>query len=111
MDMVKLLIQELMWMIGYPYLRIKQKVLYLNGAHPINDDDMWESSWRGKDLEIIVVKEYKELTTLEGMNKECYTSSLLNILNATSEHFDMVFSPSKELKDNIHKYVISNIQL
>lgn len=91
----------------YPHLRIKLKVLYTGcEAHLINEEDMWEESWRDLDLENVM----GHSTTLEAQGKEAFTASLLNIIGVANSLYDDI-KEKRMGHDQIKRYIKRKLKL
>lgn len=115
LDRAEILIKELLRIIGYPHLRTRHVVIY-DGAdcYPINEEDMWESDtqWLGRDLENLIINRTPDRVPIEGMGREEYPTSLLEVLQVASRHYDcMEQIGPRYMEQDIHEYVKKHIQL
>jgi hypothetical protein len=102
LNVASIIINQLLKTARYPYLRIKQKVLYTgHNTLLINEEDMWTQSWRGRDLENIVARS----TILDAQGRNAFTSSLLNIVCNTSSMYDNIISSKIYEPEKIKQYI------
>lgn len=111
LDITTSLLHAIMSLVGYPYLRIRHKVVYLNGAYPINAEDMWEEAWKECDMEVIVQPTLQDVATIEAMPIDTFTPTLRQILAAASHHLDNIHHQDKVLPEHMHAYVKNNIHI
>lgn len=86
LEQMSMVINEILLKIGYPYLRIKYKVLYTsNNVTLINEEDMWESEsqWKGKDLEnVLLRKQPYGARPFHALGKRYFPNNLIEALKA-----------------------------
>lgn len=115
LDRAEILIKELLRIIGYPHLRVRHVVVY-EGAdcYPINEDDMWESDtqWLGRDLDNLIINRTPDRVPIEGMGREEYPTSLLEVLQVACQHYDQLeqIGP-RYMEQDIHEYVKKQVKL
>lgn len=89
--MLSTLLNELLLHIGYPYVRIKKKVLYTApDVRLINEDDMWDDPWQGLDLENVYGRNVV-LKKLEAMNDKALSQPLKEVLAVAALLYDDLF--------------------
>lgn len=110
LDIAKAFIHEIMSLAGYPFVRIKQVVVYPYGSNPINEDDMWADSWRDRDMEIIKNKR-NEATSIVAMDSSAMTEQLRAIIQIAHDHYDNVYDGSDNYANVVRNYVKKNIIL
>ncbi|MBQ2434897.1 MAG: hypothetical protein II269_02040 [Bacteroidaceae bacterium] len=116
LDRAEILIKELLQIVGYPHLRIRHIVVYDGGAdcYPINEDDMWESDtqWLGRDLDNLIINRTPGRVPIEGMGREEYPTSLLEVLQVACQHYDQLeqIGP-RYMERDIHEYVKKQVKL
>jgi hypothetical protein len=111
LDIATFLIREITALFGYPCLRIKHKVLFLNGAYPINDEDMWEEAWKHRDLEVDVIKLNDKQNPIDALEKDYFTQPLQHILSIASKHYDKALCLSGKFEDTVQEYLRNNINI
>ena len=91
LGMLSTLLNELLLHIGYPYMRIKKKVLYTAAdVRLINEDDMWDDPWQGLDLENVYGRNVV-LKKLEAMNDKALSQPLKEVLAVAALLYDDLF--------------------
>ena len=115
LDKATILIRQILRRINYPHLRIRHIVVYDGeDCYPINEDDAWESDkqWFGRDLENLVIRRTPDRIPLEGLRKQDYPASLLQVMQVACKHFDRLkqIGP-RYMEQDIHEYVKKQVKL
>lgn len=115
MDRATILLRELLALSRYPHLRIRHLVFYKGAdCYPINEDDMWESDtqWLGRDLDNLIISRTPDRVPIEGMGREEYPTSLLEVLQVACQHYDQLeqIGP-RYMEQDIHEYVKKQVKL
>ncbi len=109
LEMAEFLLRELMQLVGYPYLRIRHKVLYTQSeVRLINAEDMWKGDWFGRDLENILMGEHPKCLPLESAPEVSISPGLFQVLQVARALFDELRDMNK---NDIRKFMAKCVQL